>query len=137
MEIDERIIKQLADMFSAQNQLAIEQDIDRRIEEISSYFGKIETIMNETDNCAKRTYKYSWEEGHRLIGEVLILIGERLQTLEEKVERANLAPRYKNAANKAIVHFKREYSKWASGCMSQLKGAYHKELLQGISAYNF
>ncbi len=137
MEIDERIIKQLADMFSVQNQLAIEQDIDRRIEEISSCFGKIDTIMSETNDCTRRTYKYSWETGHKLIGDVLILIGERLQTLEEKVKHANLAPRHKDAANKAIVHFKREYSKWASSCQSQLKGGAYQRFLQGISGYNF
>lgn len=130
MEIDERLIKQLADMFSVQNQLAIEQDIDRRLDEIRDLFEELigashyKTNRYDSESGDRERRQYAYEK----VSEKLFVIRARIDRIEEKIKNAKLAPKYKKAVDKEIEGIKRTYNSWKSKC---------KRALVDERAYNY
>ena len=111
MEIDERLIKQLVDVFSVQNQIAIEQDIERRCDELQNLFDE---MIGFIDGHGAGVWAYL--QGLKKMPK----IRERIYRLEEKVERARLLPEFKKSVAKDMKRFQETYSLWKYKYMREL-----------------
>ena len=121
MEIDERLIKQLADMFSVQNQLAIEQDIERRCDELQDLFDEMIGFIDEHGAGV-------WAYLHGL--KKMSKIRERIHRLEEKIERAHLLPEFKKSVDQDLKGFQGTYCSWKWEYMKVLHN--HREELSEV-----
>lgn len=125
MDINERLIKQLAAMFSVQNQLAIEQDIERRCDEIQDLFDEMVDLSDDRsrdEDHKKRSYEKSCRKMPK--------IRERMLRLEEKIGNAQLPPEFKKSVDRDLERFQETYDLWEEKYRKVLR--YEKELLTEV-----
>ena len=122
MEVDERLIKQLADIFSVQNQIAIEQDIDRRLDEIRDLYEELIGVSEykRTPYMHISNIMRNQQCAYENVSEKLFVIKERICKVEEKFEKAKLDPEYKKAVDTEIKDIKKTYFSWKSKCRKAL-----------------
>ena len=114
-QADERLIKQLADVFSTQNQLAIEQDVERRCDEIQNLFDEMIGLSDDgsrDENHKKAAYKQGCKKMPK--------IRERMCRLKGKIEAEQLTPEFKKSVAQDMKRFQETYDLWKEKYMNVL-----------------
>ena len=124
MEVDERLIKQLV-------QLAIENDIERHIDEIRDFYDKLidVSLYKKGANASEEKENKKW--AYNRVARELLIIRERLIRVKEKIENAKLAPECKKSFDREVKRCQKTYDAWAAKCKEVLRD-WDDELLKEL-----